>query len=101
MNVIMRVIKAWLSEHRTDLLSWTEDGQFKKMMSAVEACYSESDAPLFWRQQGEFLETAEGARYWDELIAEQDKLWGEMEAFRWQLVEVGDQADEACTPLEA
>ena len=85
MNVIMRDMQGWCSEHSPELIDWGTTERFQDIMQAI-ALADETGANLNdWQVQGQFLLSEPGRQYIERLYAEREKLRAEMEPFQWHL----------------
>lgn len=84
LNVFMRDLRGWFSEHRPLLETETSVDRFQVIMASVsQAAEGTIDAEP-WRLQGEFLLSQEGRKYIDDLYAKREELRREMEPYRWR-----------------
>jgi hypothetical protein len=87
MNVVLYDLIGWCELNRHGLEEWASLERFQRIMECVNAAANNPEQLQAWQQQGEFLRSAEGKKYLEELYAERVKLRGEMTGLQWTLVE--------------
>lgn len=88
MNVVMRDILRWCSEHRADLLQVISLKSFQWVLACVQVAANNAQQQSAWLAQGAFLRTAEGEAYMNDLYTTREGIRREMRPHRWQLKEI-------------
>jgi len=91
MNVFMRDINGWCSEHRPGLVAWGSVQQFQGVMRCVAMADESGQNFEAWQRQGEFLLGDAGKQYIADLYSTREKLRSEMEPLRWHFVAASEQ----------
>jgi hypothetical protein len=85
MNVFMRDIEVWCSEHRPDLVHWGTLERFQRIMHCVSLANGETEGLKVWQRQGAFLLSDAGERYIADLYKTRETLRTDMDRLRWNL----------------
>jgi len=93
MNVVLYDLIGWCRLNRPGLEKWASLETFQRLMACVQAAAENPERQQAWVLQGEFLRSAEGKQYLDDLYAERGKLRAEMSSRQWKLIApVAEQA---------
>jgi hypothetical protein len=87
MNVVLYDLIGWCELNRPGLEEWASLERFQRIMACVNAAANNPEKLQAWQQQGEFLRSADGKKYLEDLYAYREKLRGEMTRLQWTLLE--------------
>jgi hypothetical protein len=85
MNVFMRDIEGWCSEHKPQLVHWGTLERFQQIMHCVSLANEETADLKVWQRQGAFLVSDAGEHYIADLYKTREKLRTDMDHLRWNL----------------
>ncbi len=88
LNVFMRDIEGWCSEHQPTLVGWGTLERFQQIMETVASNDIEPATLDVWQRQGDFMRSAGGISYKERLYRKREELRSEMIPHQWQLVAV-------------
>jgi hypothetical protein len=86
LNVFMRDVRGWFSEHKPALETEASVSRFQEIMAAISEAAEGAIDQEPWRLQGEFLLCDEGRLYIDALYAKRETLRTEMKPNRWHKI---------------
>jgi hypothetical protein len=85
LNVFMRDMEGWCSEHQPSLVGWGTLERFQQIMETIASIDSEPSARDVWERQGIFMRSSEGISYRERLYEKREQLRSEMFPHQWQL----------------
>lgn len=85
MNVFMRDIEGWCSQHKPQLVHWGTLERFQQVMHCVSLANEETEDLNVWQRRGAFLLSDAGKHYIADLYKTREKLRTDMDRLRWNL----------------